>query len=399
MLSRDLKFDQLCLLNPHLSQFYDFNKKKFDFNSQDALVQLTQTLIKLDLGYTVKLSTTYLCPSYFNRLDYVIFIKNLLELTSIDNDFPIYGLDIGTSQSCIYPLICTKYLKTLSKMIATDIVPQFIESAKTILQSNKLEDQIEPILVDSKRNSFLMISKRIPENSIVFTMCNPPFYSSEMEMERARLSKLGFQKNKTIGHNSELFTEGGDFKFILKLLTDSKSFGHCVTWFTSLIGNHSTLIRLIPFLKKMEMDGQILFGIHRFKSGKFTTRWIIFWTFNKVFKPPLELFNYSNKKVNSNKLWKKLRGNSEYNSVKLRYLIINKLTSLPYILLQIKDVIIISLPGNVFSRAYRRSKTFINDGSVYIFEISIESGKIIFRNGSEYQVFESFCNVINSCIE
>lgn len=396
MISRRLNFNVLCVIEPELKCYWNPTSGKFDFSNHHALITLTRALIKLDLGYSIQLSETLLCPNYFNRLDYVLFLEKLISLVPDSADLPVFGLDVGTSQSCIYPLLCTRYISNISKMIATDIVPELIEAAKFNVSSNGLSSLIELSLVDPKENSYSPFVSQIlnyKHKPIVFTMCNPPFYASELDMNTSRRIKNKYTKPRTRGHNSELITSGGDYNFIMKLLKDSEDFADTVTWFTSLIGNHYTLKRLIPYLKANE--NRITFGVHRFKSGSFTTRWILFWSYKQEIKPPPELFNYCNKYLNANKFLRPIQTKQEDNAL-LRSLVLGKLLSLPYISLHIRDVISIRLPGNVFSRAYRRSNMLKSDGSTYIFELSIECREIIWRKGLDYKVFESFCNMINS---
>lgn len=402
MISRKLDFEVLLSKEPALYKYWNNEGKKFDFTNHDALIKLTETLIKQDLGYSVKLMDHQLCPNYFNRLDYILFIKRLINLTLIstnDYDYRVLGLDIGTSQSCIYPLLATKYIPNLCKMVATDIIPEFILSAKSNVETNNLSSIIEPILVDPKENSFIPLIDNIKssfEKLIVFSLCNPPFYSSKDEIVFKRKKKINFNKNEIIGHTSELITDGGDYKFIIKLLKDSENIEiNYMTWFTSLIGNYSTLKKLIQYMKQNR--DKFSFGIHRFKSGSFTVRWILFWTFKKEFKPPPELFNYHDNNISNKQFIKKLNLKNTHPML-IKSLLLKKLTKLPYILLTIRDKITIYLPGNVFSRSYRRSKTFTNDGSIYVFEISFYDGHVIWRHGLDYKLFESFSSFINTTI-
>lgn len=400
MISRKLDFEKLFSKEPELYKYWNHKSKKFDFNNHDALIKLTETLINQDLGYSIKLLNHQLCPNYFNRLDYILFIKNLINFTLIninDRDYHVLGMDIGTSQSCIYPLLATKYILNLYKMVATDIVPEFILSAKSNVETNNLSSTIKPILVDPKENSFIPLIENMnsaAEKLLIFSMCNPPFYSSKDEMTIKRNEKNNFNKNVVIGHTSELITDGGDYKFIMKLLKDSENIEiNCIAWFTSLIGNYSTLKKLIQYMKLNH--NKFSFGIHRFKSGSFTVRWILFWTFKKEIKPPPELFNYHDKDISNKKLIKSLNFRNT-NPILFKSLLLKKLSKLPYLLLTIRNNITIHLSGNVFSRSYRRSKTFTNDGSIYIFEISLHDGHVIWRHGLDYKIFESFSNFINT---
>lgn len=391
MLSKTLNFVQLCEEQPQLKAFFDEKSGRFPFSNQQAVILLTETLIHLDLGYKIVLDKNQICPNYFNRRDYVLFIERLLKLTPhLSDDTRLTGLDTGTSQSCIYPLISTRYLSNLEKMFATDIVPEFIQKAEGNVRMNKLEEKITLLLVQKDQNAFSQVIKKTGDY-IHFTMCNPPFYTSRAEMLMKRKQKRSHYKTETEGHDSELITAGGDYGFIVKLILDSESVKNEVLWFTSLIGNHSTLIKFSSFLKD---KSSISFGVYRFQSGSHTTRWIIFWTHQSQLKPPIELFNYSNAKINPNKIRRNLR--SELGDKELRSIIVKYLTSLPYIALHLNHKFRIELPGNVFSRNYRRTNKVSSDGSTYIFEIDLFERHIVWRTGYDFKIFESFVNVLNS---
>jgi len=274
-------------------------------------------------------------------------------------------------------------------MVATDVVPEFVDEARCKIEQNHLDAVIHPVLVDRAQNSFDVVAQ-LPHDGIVFTMCNPPFYDSENELIRKSSFKK-IPKKYTSGHCSELFTPGGDFRFILKLLNDSEKHKFDVSWFTTLVGNHSTLLELIPILKK----ANIVFGINRFKSGSRSVRWIIFWSYHLHLKPPYELFNYKNHyhKINNRLYCKSLR----IVASKKRLEIIELLKSLPYLSFHLRgDELSIEFPGDVFSRSYRRSNNLRSDGSRYRFEIHFDENIHIWRSGLDFKIFERFHNLINS---
>lgn len=61
---------------------------------------------------------------------------------------------------------------------------------------------------------------------LTFTMCNPPFYKSELDRSeriQAKNTAFGvtcFQK----GSDSESFTEGGEYEFVSKMINDSRKY-------------------------------------------------------------------------------------------------------------------------------------------------------------------------------
>lgn len=87
-------------------------------------MQLTKTLLLADFGLKIDLPDDRLCPPVGhllpcsrthlltlkqvpNRHSYILWLKGLLDSSSYESplDRRVYGLDIGTGASCIYPLL------------------------------------------------------------------------------------------------------------------------------------------------------------------------------------------------------------------------------------------------------------------------------------------------------
>jgi len=290
----------------------------------------------------------------------------------------IIGIDIGTGASCIYPLLACK-LHSDWKFEALELNERSYEYAKDNVERNGMKGQIKVRRVKHERdNVFSQLvkkkkkrkgksdesgmenlfndilqnpdtikredgekNKKRNNSSIVemvlkklglqlpdytFCMCNPPFYSSESEMEESRAIKVEDPHSVCTGSSHEMLTEGGEVQFISRLIDDSvqlyrerkkamkklckclnvvgsggivqdsnllnerilkrrmkkaESQGLVVQWYTSLIGKKSSVEPLVSYLRTKKEVKEV--RTTNFKQGK-TVRWGIAWTF-KAIKP------------------------------------------------------------------------------------------------------------------
>jgi len=71
----------------------------------------------------------------------------------------VYGIDIGTGASCIYPLLGTKLYKW--HFIASDINPESIQHALNNININKMSDYIECKLVQKETILNSLLKKKM----------------------------------------------------------------------------------------------------------------------------------------------------------------------------------------------------------------------------------------------
>ncbi|CAJ0862686.1 3824_t:CDS:10 [Entrophospora sp. SA101] len=190
-------------------------KPYIDFKNPEAVRQLTYCLLHNDFNLKLDIPLDTLCPPIPNRLNYIHWIEDLISSIEAKNDI-VYGIDIGTGASCIYPLLgCT--LNKNWKFIATDIDERAIKYAEDNVKRNNLLDRI------------------------------------------------------TIVHNKT------DNKKILNLLSNDnnniKQF--FIFWYTSMIGRLETVNKIVQELKKNQIDNYV---ITEFCQGQ-TRRWGIGWSF------------------------------------------------------------------------------------------------------------------------
>lgn len=256
------KFDKLIKSSPELAAYVAPNKygdDSIDFFNPKAVLALNKALLKHHYGVKFwKIPEHYLCPPIPGRADYIHNIADLLK--GNEKEIPtgnhLKGLDIGVGASCIYPII-GNYEYGWS-FIGSDTNETAIISAKAIEQGNsKLKSSVEIRRQEQSNNFFYGILK--PEEKVDFTMCNPPFHASAADAEKASLKKLknlkGKRPNKALlnfgGQNNELWTKGGEARFIKDMIYESKHFGKQCLWFTSLISKEITLKPTYQILQKV----------------------------------------------------------------------------------------------------------------------------------------------------
>lgn len=245
-------FKELIKSSPELETFVAPNKygdESVDFFNPDAVKALNTALLKHHYGLEYwDIPQHYLCPPIPGRADYIHNIADLLKEShsEIPQGNHIKGLDIGVGANCIYPII--GHHEYAWSFIGSDTDEKAITSAKSIVEQNSNLKSHISIRLQEQSNAFF---KGIlnSEERVDFTLCNPPFHASLEEAEKASLRKLknlkGQTKSKPVlnfgGQHNELWTKGGEARFIKDMIFESKHFGKQCFWFTSLISKETTL--------------------------------------------------------------------------------------------------------------------------------------------------------------
>ncbi|KAI9144299.1 ribosomal RNA large subunit methyltransferase F-like protein, partial [Paraphysoderma sedebokerense] len=230
------------------------------------------------------------------RLNYVHWLEDLLQVYEVPNQ-RIVGLDVGTGASCIYPLLGCRLHPTW-KFFATDISSQSISFAKDNITRNNLADKIHLYLnpdsqitlpINEMKTASEDSESSIPE-SLDFTMCNPPFYSSEQHMVNSQAAKKGDAFATCTGASHEMITAGGEYQFVKKMILESEKYGSQVRWFTSMIGIKETLNKLILELEKINVKS---YTTTTFRQG-YTLRWALAWSYTEEVPDELKvnIFSY-----------------------------------------------------------------------------------------------------------
>lgn len=240
-------FPELIKTSPALESFVIMNKfgdESINFDDPQSVRALNQAILHHFYGIKHwQIPPHFLCPPIPGRADYIHHIADLFPDKKL-----LRGLDIGVGANCIYPLIGHKSYGW--SFVGSDIENDALKSAAKIIKGNDLERFIELRLQSSKKEIFKGIIKE--KEHFDFTLCNPPFHSSEKEAlagtERKR-KNLGLKENGKLnfgGKSSELWCEGGEKSFVAQMIHESAQIPNSVTWFTSLVSKESNL----PFLQK-----------------------------------------------------------------------------------------------------------------------------------------------------
>ncbi|KXH69029.1 hypothetical protein CSAL01_07471 [Colletotrichum salicis] len=252
------------------------NRGYLDFNNPSAVMQLTKTLLKADFGLRIDLPDDRLCPPVSNRHNYLLWLKSLLDSTTYGNpDQNVIGLDIGTGASCIYPLLgCTQRKWSF---YATDIDSRSLEFAKKNVELNNLQSRIS-VVARTPQDSMVPL-KDLGTESLTFVMTNPPFYTSEDDLLNSAKQKSRPPLTACTGAPVEMVTDGGEVKFVSRILEESLVLREKVQWYTSMFGKQSSLEEFIAILKEKSIDN---YAVMEFVQGNKTRRWAVAWSFGAM---------------------------------------------------------------------------------------------------------------------
>lgn len=257
-------FKQLVLTCPELAahvRLNDYGEESIVFADPDAVKALNKALLMQYYGISYwDIPDGYLCPPIPGRGDYMHHIADLLCASNygkIPLGEKIRGYDVGVGANCIYPVIGNKEYGW--SFIGSDIDPVALDSANKIIELNpSLKGKIELKLQENMRDYFYGVLKK--DEHIDFSVCNPPFHASWDEAQSATLRKLKnlnrtanprFVKNFG-GQNRELWCDGGENRFLVKMIRESKKFAASCFWFSSLVSKQSNLKNVYNALKKEE---------------------------------------------------------------------------------------------------------------------------------------------------
>jgi len=275
-------FDSLSQKHSELSEHVfinDYGNKSIDFSNSESVLQLNMALLRLHYGIEgYELPKGYLCPAIPGRVDYIHYIADLLsEENKTEN---IKGLDIGTGANCIYPILATQTYDW--RMVGCDIDKFAVDAAKNNVSLTKaLKDKIEIRHQSNNANIFEGIIN--VNEKFDFTMCNPPFHTSEKEALSATKQKMKNLKSEVYdpnlksnfsGQANELWCNGGESLFIKRMIKQSVAFKDQVGWFTSLVSKKENLSKLKKQLDKLKAEHRIV----EMEIGNKKTRFIA-WKF------------------------------------------------------------------------------------------------------------------------
>lgn len=242
--------DALAKALPALADYLFVNEhglKTIDFTDNEAVKALNKAILKQQYGISDwDIPKGFLCPPIPGRADYIHYIADVLAegnggVVPTGNNVKV--LDVGVGANCIYPLIGHKSYGW--SFVGSEVDYVAAGSARKIVEANNLGGAIDIRTQSSYEHIFSGIIK--PGERFDITMCNPPFHASAKEVNASAQRKWkNLQQDKGAelnfgGRNTELWCEGGEPRFLNKLITESKQFARSCKWFTSLISQKRTL--------------------------------------------------------------------------------------------------------------------------------------------------------------
>ncbi|KAJ6097869.1 hypothetical protein N7499_002243 [Penicillium canescens] len=273
----DVDFAALALQSRDFAKYLK-PKSQLDFSDPAAVRQLTTTLLEQDFHLKVEIPEDRLCPPVPNRLNYILWLQDLLDSTTgelksgYDSNREVVGLDIGTGCISIYPLLgCTT--RPGWKFVATDIDSNNICSSQHNVQLNNLEHRIRVINTDAEGPLFPL--NKLGHETLDFTMCNPPFYTSRDELIQSAEQKARPPFSACTGAEVEMVTRGGEVAFVKRMIDESLVLRDRIQWYTSMLGKLSSVSVLVEML--MQHDNHN-YAVTEFVQGSKTKRWALAWS-------------------------------------------------------------------------------------------------------------------------
>lgn len=275
-------FARLVAQTPALAPFTTSNpigQTTVNFQDANAVRMLNRALLKAHYNIDFwDIPADYLCPPIPGRADYIHHLADLLaapDAQNIPRGPAIKALDIGTGASVVYPLIGQREYGW--RFTGVDIDAGAIASAAQICERNGCD--ITLIHQDTPAHIFHGVIT--PDNLFHVSMCNPPFHASIAQANKGTARKwrnLGKSPSTRLnfgGQNAELWCEGGEIKFIARMIEQSMHYARQCLWFTSLVSKKDNLAPLTKILKKAKVAD---FKIVEMAQGQKTSRFIA-WTY------------------------------------------------------------------------------------------------------------------------
>ncbi len=276
-------FEQLTTCFPELKSFVFTNEhtiETLDFSNPEAVKALNKAILISEYGITNwDIPQNYLCPPIPGRADYIHYIADLLASSNngiIPEGESVCGLDIGIGANCIYPIIGNVSYDW--SFVGTDIDENALQNCKKIIAGNpKLIEAISLQLQTESR--FIFKNIILPEDKFAFTICNPPFHSSQQEANKAserKTTNLGNKNGLNFGgQNAELWCKGGEIGFITQMIYESVKYPLNCFWFTTLVSKKDNLRTIYRTLNKV---GAIEIKTIEMAQGQKISR-LVAWTF------------------------------------------------------------------------------------------------------------------------
>lgn len=275
--------DRLCALRPELAAHVRAapdGAKTLDFADPAALRWLNAAILKDSYDVEWQLPARHLCPPVPGRADYIHYLADLLASRGVDPRGPLRALDIGSGASCIYPIL--GHASYGWRFVGSELDADALDSAAEILRANPALAQAVELRQQGDRAAIFAGIVQ-PDEVFAVSLCNPPFFASAEEAERANRRKRrhlhGAEAGRRAAFNfsgthSELWCKGGERAFLRKMARESARFGAQVRVFSALVSNGDNLPPTLKYLRKQGAQGVEVVPM---RQGNKVSRFVAWW--------------------------------------------------------------------------------------------------------------------------
>ncbi len=251
---------ELVQLQPALAAYLKTTpdgRETLNFAEPAAVTLLNTALLQWQFGLVhYHVPPGYLCPAVPGRLDYLLYLQDLLTASFQGKKVPaaaVQLLDIGCGANLIYSILAAKALRW--QAIGSDIDAKALQNAATLIEQNGLQRQLS---LRQQANPQAIFHGVIQKGDYLdLTLCNPPFHDSPDAAAAGSARKqrnLGLDSAAPLnfaGQANELWCEGGEPAFLRRMLAESKDFAHQVYWFSTLVSKQQHLPKLQQQLQQL----------------------------------------------------------------------------------------------------------------------------------------------------
>lgn len=266
-----------------------YGNPSIDFALPEAVKALNCALLKHHYGIqSWDIPKGFLCPPIPGRVDYLHHLEDLLAQTPAAAGLPV--LDIGTGANGIYALLAASRFGR--EVVATDIAKASLANVARVLAANPLLNA--RVSLRHQTNPKRIFTEVVTdEERFAACVCNPPFHASADDAaggSRKKLAGLAKSRGKQTGsaekagaprlnfggQDAELWCDGGERRFLLRMIEESARRPQLCLWFTSLVSKGENVR---PCKRQLEKLGAAEVKVLEMHQGMKITR-VLAWRFN-----------------------------------------------------------------------------------------------------------------------
>ncbi len=280
--------EQLTVLQPGLQPFLraappnnPAGPLTLDFSAPQAVLLLNTALLQWQYQLPhYSIPAGYLCPAVPGRLDYLLYLADLLKDSHNGKTVParaVQLLDVGCGANLIYSLLAVLQLRW--QVLACDIDAGALAHAAQLLQLNQLQSQIGLRQQQTPAQIFHGVLGK--NDYLDLTLCNPPFHDSPAAAAAGTARKqrnLGQTPDGQLnfaGRANELWCDGGEPAFLQRMINESRDYAAQVYWFTTLVSREAHLSAL---QRQLQQAGVVQSKVIPMAQGNKQSR-ILAWSF------------------------------------------------------------------------------------------------------------------------